>query len=251
MEHEILITDLTAMHGDRVCIAGVDSAGQTLRPILRYGVRRHHLLHDGKALIRPRAVLGMRLVPKRAASPHVEDHDWRWLEWTRGICILNETCWQQRLEKLAEDCPRPLFGASLQCHKGARRRKLRQHSASFSLATLNDIKVCSVVYAPHRSSPYRLSFRDSHEETYDDIPITDLALLVWACARVRQGQSPVAVSACFARRLESAQQIILRVGLSRNYFGWCWFQVNGVYTFPDWLEGNCFADFADAQKRLL
>ena len=22
-----------------------------------------------------------------------------------------------------------------------------------------------------------------------------------------------------------------------------WLQVNGIYSFPDWLEGRCFADF--------
>ena len=76
MEREILITDLTAMGGDRVCIAGVDNAGQTVRPVLWNGVRYSHLLRDGKALIRPRAVLRMRLAPKRAAAPHMEDHDW-------------------------------------------------------------------------------------------------------------------------------------------------------------------------------
>jgi hypothetical protein len=24
---------------------------------------------------------------------------------------------------------------------------------------------------------------------------------------------------------------------------WCYLQVNGIYTFPDYLEGKCFADF--------
>jgi len=33
------------------------------------------------------------------------------------------------------------------------------------------------------------------------------------------------------------------IGLTRPYEGWCWLQVNGVYIFPDYLEGRCFADF--------
>ena len=251
MEREILITDLTAMGGDRVCIAGIDGAGQTVRPVLPKGVRYSHLLRDGKALIRPRAVLRMRLAPKRAAAPHVEDYDWRWPEWTQSRGLLEEACWRQRLRKLAADCRRPLFGAPLQSHDGARRRKLRQRAAAFSLATLADIRDCSLAYAPERNSQYRLFFRGSHEELYDDIPITDLALRAWAHARDRRGQHPAAVSACLTRRLRAAQQVILRVGLSRNYYGWCWLQVNGVYTFPDWLEGRCFADFADSQPRLL
>jgi hypothetical protein len=53
-----------------------------------------------------------------------------------------------------------------------------------------------------------------------------------------------------AKRLTAAlqsAQVFLRIGLAR---GWekfpdrCYLQVTGVYSFPDYLGGRCFADFA-------
>jgi hypothetical protein len=38
-------------------------------------------------------------------------------------------------------------------------------------------------------------------------------------------------------------EVWLRVGVTRPYEGWCWLQVTGIYTFPDYLNGKCFADF--------
>lgn len=44
----------------------------------------------------------------------------------------------------------------------------------------------------------------------------------------------------------------LRLGLTRPWQpadedrAWCFLQVTGIYTFPDYLHGACFADFAPA-----
>lgn len=239
------------MGEDRVCIAGVDNAGVTCRPVLPQGTRRKHLFRDGQVIIRPRAILRARLAPIRSAAPHSEDCRWQWPEWSLCVGLVDEDCWQQKLHELAANCPRPLFGAGLRCHKGARRRKLNPDTASFSLATLADVRIQDFVYAPERGSPFRIYFRDGNDEFYDDIPVTDLALHELARSRVRWGQRLEAVSVDMARKLKAPEKVILRVGLGRNRYGWCWLQVNGIYTFPDWLEGRCFADFEDRQPRLL
>lgn len=45
----------------------------------------------------------------------------------------------------------------------------------------------------------------------------------------------------------AAEQVYLRVGLARGWGGEaerrCHLQINGVYTFPDYLGGRCCADF--------
>jgi len=38
--------------------------------------------------------------------------------------------------------------------------------------------------------------------------------------------------------------VYLRLGLGRRFRGWHYLQVNGIYTFPDYLQGRCYADFA-------
>ncbi|MCY4525057.1 MAG: hypothetical protein OXB89_00475 [Anaerolineaceae bacterium] len=251
MEREILITDLTTMGEDRVCVAGIDREGSTFRPILPNGVRRLHLFRDGQVIVRPRALLGMRLHAIRSAAPHIEDFNWHWPEWTRCVEMVDEDCWQQRLRELAEEHAASYFGGNLQAHRGARRRKLRQNNASCSLATLVDVRICHVAFDPERNSPVRLYFCDANEEFYDDIPVTDLGLHDWSLLCIRQGQGPEAISECLKKAFTESQEVVLRVGLGRNRYGWCWFQVNGIYTFPDWLEGRCFADFEDRRPRLL
>lgn len=38
----------------------------------------------------------------------------------------------------------------------------------------------------------------------------------------------------------------LRIGLTREYNGNLWLQVNGIYTFPDYAKGMCFMDYKQA-----
>jgi hypothetical protein len=54
------------------------------------------------------------------------------------------------------------------------------------------------------------------------------------------------------RLIQAFQQsrVFLRIGLARNWHpdrdqpqNRCYLQITGVYTFPDYLGGRCFADF--------
>ncbi|MGI6627904.1 MAG: hypothetical protein ACOX4K_06115 [Bacillota bacterium] len=47
--------------------------------------------------------------------------------------------------------------------------------------------------------------------------------------------------------LRSADHVFFRIGLARGWSRYpdrCYLQITGVYTFPDYLDGKCFADFA-------
>ena len=58
MWQEIIITDLTQMSGDRVCIAGIDHKGNNIRPNLPPpGIYHRHLYQKKQVIIRPRAVV--------------------------------------------------------------------------------------------------------------------------------------------------------------------------------------------------
>lgn len=68
--------------------------------------------------------------------------------------------------------------------------------------------------------------------------------------RVREEMSPTKASQHLTAVLQKAQ-VFLRIGLSR---GWekfpdrCYLQITGVYSFPDYLGGRCFADLALSPK---
>ena len=54
-------------------------------------------------------------------------------------------------------------------------------------------------------------------------------------------------------RLGAAEEVFLRLGLTRpweEHPDRCQLQVNGVYTFPDYLDGRCFADFIEQPREV-
>ena len=253
MEREILITDLTAMGGDRVCIAGIDIEWNTIRPVFAWSIPvRNHLYLGEKALIRPRAVVALQLEPlANPEIPHIEDYLWTQPDGARYVKSLDEEHWQRTLHGLVERCPRPLFGTKLREYSGAQRRYVRPEEATHSLGTIQvNPRSCKFAFErsiyEQRKARYRLWFRDVAGRQYEGAAVTDLAVQTWAQRQTRIGESLPDISEFLTNRLNQAQQVFLRLGLPRpssSHMGRCWLQVNGIYSFPDWLEGRCFADF--------
>ena len=254
MQRDILITDLTAMQKDRVCIAGVSRDWAPARPVFaRASPARSHLCRDGQVLIRPRAVLSLHLEPfARPAAPHVEDCLWSQPRTARFLQLLEDERWRRVLQRLADACPRPLFGAGLQRLGNERNRVLRPGPAACSLATLRCAGPVTFHFILKSSAPdkfrYALHFSDDHGASYENIPVTDLALRACARASFLEGASAPAVSESLTAQLNAADSLFLRVGLGRRYKGRYWLQVNGIYSFPDFLQGRCFADFPAPQR---
>ena len=248
MEREILITDLTAMGEDRVCIAGIDRQWNTIRPVFEWSVpTRSHLYRDGQVVIRPRAVVVMQLEPLDAPAPHVEDWLWTRSHAARRLQMLDNERWRRVLQSLAEDCPPPLFGAVLQPLGRDQNRVVLPGKATYSLATLRCARQ-SVLHIRERERGgfrFALSFFNDRGEAYQNIPVTDLALREWAYAGLRRGADARALAHEVTASLNAADEVYLRLGLGREYEDKFWLQVNGIYSFPDWLEGRCFADFEE------
>lgn len=162
--------------------------------------------------------------------------------------ILDDERWRNALQGLVERCPRPLFGTALQRLGRERNRVVWQGVATYSLATVRCARNIVFRLSEKKQGGFRhaLSFSDDRGEVYQNIPVTDLALRAWARDRLRRGQTAASLSDWLSGQLNAAQQVFLRLGLGREYEGKYWLQVNGIYSFPDWLEGRCFADFADA-----
>ena len=251
METRILITDLTAMGGDKVCIAGIDREWNTIRPVFSWPdiPIRNDLYRGRQVAIRPGAVVRMQLEPlANPDAPHVEDHLWTGSHRMRHAGILDNERWRNALQGLVERSARPLFGAELRALGRQRNRISLPGEATHSLATVRCARnlVFRLSEKDGGGFRYSLSFFDDKGEAYQNIPVTDLALRAWADDRLRQGDSPQSISAWLSGQLNAAQQVFLRLGLGREYEGKHWLQVNGLYSFPDWLNGRCFADFADA-----
>lgn len=248
MEREILITDLTAMGGDRVCIAGIDREWNTIRPVFPWPdiPTRRVLRHGRQVLIRPRAVVAMQLEPlANLEAPHIEDFLWTQPHNTRFVELLDEKRWLRALQGMAERCESPLFGTSLLRLGRNLKRVVLPGKAKYSLATLRCGRKSALHIREKESGGFRfsLSFLDDRDEAYQNIPVTDLALREWAYAGLRREADARALAHELTASLNAADEVHLRLGLGREYEGKYWLQVNGIYSFPDWLEGRCFADF--------
>ncbi|MDZ4766030.1 MAG: hypothetical protein SGI73_15900 [Chloroflexota bacterium] len=247
MKTEILITDLTQMSRDTVCVAGVTHQGVIVRPILPPpGISERHLFGGDQIIIRPRAVVTMDLKPKKAPEPpHIEDHIWYQPETASMSRLADDKTWRAALDKLIYPSVQDIFEVELE-----KNRSLEPGTGVRSLGTVC-ARIVKFSYAvdEHQIPKFRLSFYDHADVGYFNLPITDLTLRHYA--RWLTGQQKLAyedASAQIEREIRKSV-VYLRVGITRPFQKSrhddekCYVQVNGIYTFPDYLGGKCFADF--------
>ena len=109
----------------------------------------------------------------------------------------------------------------------------------FYRLTFNDIE----------TDKFSLNFTDATHQVYKQIPITDLSLRYYIeYLRVHKRYHPRRIRALLEHQFNESE-VWLRLGLTRPYQKsdtdqkWCYIQATGIYTFPDYLDGKCFADF--------
>jgi hypothetical protein len=86
---------------------------------------------------------------------------------------------------------------------------------------------------------------DGENATYR-LTITDLAWRYFCDFQRNKGMPPNNIVSTLTQSLQP-NNVYLRIGLARGWAKFpdrCFLQITGVYTFPDYLEGKCFADFA-------
>lgn len=242
MWQDILITDLTQMAGDRVCIAGLNYDLQSIRPHPSFGeITSRHLVHS-KFVVRPRAVVQVFLTAKDDnVAPHVEDHRWDIDTGIKYLRFANEDNWKSVLTRTTASSVTDIFETGFDHNKN-----ILPDRAKRSLGTLKPKSISRLEYQVleqhnHKQAFY-MSFVDASDTHYDHIPVTDLALRRLIVSEIRSGESTKEVCYKLLQQWNEAD-VWLRLGLGRPWEGRCWLQVNGVYTFPDYLGGRCFNDF--------
>jgi hypothetical protein len=243
----LTITDLTRMQGDRVCVAGYLPDNTCVRPVFAKGGLTEDWLHmRGQVAIRPFAIIEFDIQgkPSMPLPPHTED---RIIDTThrvrRGVLTLEErAAWCAKAE---DRDVAAIFGAHIHDDDG---HFVLAGDGARSLGTVRVKRLEEVQFSPGTDGrwQYRLGFIDQSGQYYR-LPVTDLAFRTYlAYLRDQRAVPPMSV----AHRLTTILQknpVFLRIGLAR---GWerhpdrCYVQITGVYSFPDYLSGRCFADFA-------
>jgi hypothetical protein len=250
MWQEIIITDLTRMSEDKVCIAGLTHQNVVIRPDLPPpGIREQHLFSGTQVIIRPRAVINLLVEPKQnCKAPHLEDHEWRDTDQTQFLRLVDENTWRTVLDRTTSKSVESIFETPVHDNK-----KIAPGTGICSLGTIRPISIENVEYERDRweskKYKYRLSFTDASHQKFVQLSITDLALRCFVDnLGMRQHLPFETIQKQLLDKLHHST-VWLRIGLTRPFDKddsgkkWCYLQVNGIYTMPDYLSGACFADF--------
>lgn len=249
MQQTLIITDLTRMQGDRVCVAGHREDGACVRPVFARGVLTEGWLRQGgRVAIRPFAVIAFsaRGVAPASHPPHTEDCI---VAARYCVCGAVKTPEEQFdwLRAADDGGVARIFGAAIRHDSGP---YIVAGEGVRSLGTVCVRRLDAVQHAPNPNGrwTYRLAFADATGESYD-LPVTDLAFRNYLDYLRERRQVP---PGDIARRLTAIfrqNPTYLRIGLARGwerYPARCFLQITGVYSFPDYLSGRCFADFTPA-----
>lgn len=224
----IIVTDLTRFSNKQiVCTAGIDLAtNQCIRPMPYLNST------DCKKLnILPGAILQGKFTPLTALTgPHQEDMAYEQLTFV-GPC--NSTDFKLALES-------GLFnsigdGFEIELTQSQKHIPIG-HQVLRSIITIqvdpNEIEVVEDTYKPGK---IKLNFLDYSGHSYRYIGITDLGFHDFA--EKHQKANDLRKLNSFIR---SQSEIYLRIGLSRPWSNGkiegYWIQVNGLYTFPEYLH---------------
>ncbi len=242
----VTITDLTRMQADHICVAGYLRDGTCTRPLFPWHkpLTESWVWLKGQVVIRPFAEVELDLQEHTPHPPHSEDY----LVSPTYYHLLRHPGTDRRLDllrKIEDPSVASIFGAKIHVDNGW---FLLANTGSRSLGTVKPVEVEKVSYALRKNSrwDYRIAFTDASGALYR-LAVTDLAFRYYFDhARLHEKQAPTNIADRMTGTLRESE-VYLRIGLARGWDRYpdrCHLQITGVYTFSDYLDGKCFADFA-------
>ncbi len=244
MKTSLVITDVTRMQEGRVCIAGYDKDLKCIRPVLPPpGIHEGTLHSQGRPTVFPFAVVEYDLLQPTSHPPHTEDVRYDPTS-VRFIKRLEESRRRNTLVKTLFPTMQALFEIPIYSDVG---HYVMDGQGPRSLGTIQPRRILKAIYeqSPEEKWKYRLGFVDSEGTTYW-LTVTDLTWRYYCDYHCQSGRDPQEIASDLTTALKSSQ-VYLRIGLARGWKEYpdrCFIQLTGVYTFPDYLHGRTFADFA-------
>ena len=251
MKTPVIITDLTRMQGERICVAGYLRDDTCIRPVFRIGGPVEEWLRaNGRVIVRPFAVVEFDVREKKPDPPHTEDRiidpGYRV---SRGM--LSPGRQKALLSRIDDGSVDSIFGTAIYHDRGW---YVMSGAGNRSLGTISPSCVHEVLYRLMETArwDYRLEFTDQMGQSYR-LAVTDLAFRNFLDhLRVRERMPSHQAAEYVTPTLQQAH-VYLRIGLARKWEKYpdrCYLQITGVYSFPDYLKGRCFADFALSAEEL-
>lgn len=255
MKKHLVITDLTQMSKDNVCIAGYLQDGTCVRPIIGEHLTKEYLKENTRTIIRPFSIIDLDFIEpdERSCPPHTED----WLvspNYFISLGLLNLDQKRSFLLRINDQSVDRIFGAILHESTGwTKGWYVARGEGMRSLGTIAHPEIVGAYFGSQFGGlDYRLIFKDANKALYR-LPITDLTFRYYLdhlCYRENMNHNEAAQSV--ARDLQNSE-VILRIGLARRWQKYpdrCYLQVTGIYSFPDYLSGRMWADLELSAEEL-
>jgi hypothetical protein len=231
----LIITDVTKMSGNSVCIAGYDSTSMCIRPVLfKTQIKKEYLFKNNSLIIYPSAKVSFEFIHKDPQPPHTEDYifDKESIEYESKTTVKE---WREVLDCSARQTFDELF-PSLEG------RCVLPGATGHSIGTLIPSRIPIVHcdnYNPQRPRP-RMDITDWTGIDIEWIPINDLAFWSLFMSAVSKARGNCHRATEILNKTLIDKKIYLRLGLTRAFAKpsephkkLCWLQVNGIHTFPD------------------
>jgi len=243
MKEKLIITDVTRMSGDRVCVGGITMNFECRRPVFTSSQISENWLYDDeleKCIVFPFEVVELDFLQHKPVPPHTED----WLidpNYKQRVGTVTNSL--EVLEQIAYPTVYKIFEARITKNNGY---YIKKGNGVRSLGTVKaNILDCYFGFYFGRLD-YRINFEDVSGREYK-LRVTDLSFQYF-CRYLhnRENMSFEEISQHLNQKLCDAT-VYLRIGLTRptweKYPDRCFLHITGVYSFPDYLDGRCFADF--------
>ena len=220
----IIVTHLTRMKGNRICVAGLDwKTGHHVRPVTppSHQLTRQCLKGRG-GLFHLGAVVELGRVQYVGKPPEVEDFCFNPKK-VRYVGALSEAEFREVLRAVAKGNLRDIFGDSLLKSKWS--RVVMPGTGHASLGILSP-RTRPVLFL--RDGKIRMHLHDG--VSYCDLSVTDIRLV-----RDDHTTPNTSLLASWIDRIDSGADVILAVGLTRAFarhgdrWRWHWLQINNIF----------------------
>lgn len=246
MNTELVITDITRMAHDFICIAGITHEGKTIRPLYENMRINESWCCQASQSIKPFTWISIDLEKQRRPilAPHTED----WFIGPRNTKVIKNCTDEEKKEILTKNCSidvGSIFDTQIR-HVEGEGVFVQAGGGCRSMGTIRAKRVFDFRHKQYDGRwDYRLKFIDGADQEYR-LKIVDLTFQTFInFLRIVKNLSSNIIENHVNGKVFQQSEIYLRIGLSR---GWdlhperCYLQITGIYPFPDYLDGKSFCD---------
>lgn len=235
MRKRLIITDVTRMKENRVCIFGI-SEDENKEGIRLNGFTTEDYANENN--IKPFNVIEFNLTKdNNAKPPHTEDWNLNLIYTPTFVRTLSDKEQRKFLEEISYKSVKDVFGVEIHDNK-----YLNEREGCRSIGTIKVENIISFEYYPNQHGTvgkkydFRVTFCDQIGQIYD-LPVVDLAFIKY-CDNLENVGSEINTIVFNINETFKKSLVFLRIGVARPFismYNRCYLQVSGIYTFPNYI----------------